>query len=117
MGVPGFFLYFRIFFGVLFSMRFRSPLSGGPGAKRIHFGTTGGSKFVLSPARRAIFQKIVIFMKKYVPGGGGVFWVSFLGVFFRHFSDFLDVRFSNHFWDPRGCLKNDCFVVAAGMLM
>ena len=51
------FLYFRLFFGVLFSMRFRSPLSGGPRPKRNHFGAPGGSKFVLSPTRRAKFRK------------------------------------------------------------
>ena len=85
-----------------FSMRFRSPLSGGLGAERVHFGTPGGSKFVLSPTRRAIFQRIAIFMKSLSQGGVELFLGSLLGVFLGHFFVLLHLCFSSRFRDPRG---------------
>ena len=75
--------------------------------------TPRGSKSMLSPRRRAIFHKIIIFNKSRSQGGGGRFWGSLLGVLFWHFCVYVSALFSTPFLSPPGTLPkkhpNDIF--------
>ena len=89
----------------LFFYTFSKPLFGRPGSQKSSFRDPRGVEIRALACTPCYILENRHFHEKYLPGGGGVFFGSLLGVLFGHFSVFLQLRFLSHFRDPRGDRK------------